>query len=155
MAKKDNAQATQAQGPQLQIHKLYIKESSFTIKNPAKVFMSQWQPELNVNLQTSHKEIDKNVHDVVLTIKCDVKNAGEEAFELEIQQAGIFEISGLEGQHLDAALKAHCPNLLYPYAREAVSDTVMRGGFPQLALAPVNFDALYAQQQAQGNETKH
>ena len=147
------------QGPQLQIHKLYIKETSFTIQTPEKAFATQWQPELNVNLDVSETKLENNVYEVVLKVTCDVKNSDEKTFDAEVTQAGIFEISGLEDAHLDAALKAHCPNLLYPYAREAMSDIVMRGGFPQLALAPVNFDALYAQQQAeaQGAEeaTKH
>jgi preprotein translocase subunit SecB len=85
--------------------------------------------------------------EIVLTVEADVKTAKSDAFKAEVQQAGIFLISNMKEEQLDHAQYAFCPNILYPYAREAISDLVARGGFPQLCLAPVNFDMIYQQKQ--------
>lgn len=163
-------QTPETQNLQLQIHKLYVKEASFEIPEGANTFRKDWAPQLNVDLQTQSKPLaEKNTHNVVLTVKCTVSNQGSTAFIVEIQQAGIFEIGLEQGDALHRVLGTFCPNLLYPYAREAISALVMKGGFPQLSLAPINFDMLYEQQQQskpgvpdnviplhpKGNETRH
>lgn len=120
--------------PQFQIHKIYIKDSSFEIPKGTDAFKLDWQPELNIEINTTGKPLtEKDTHEVVLTLKCTVNCKDQNAFVAEVQQAGIFEISGVEDEQLRHAIGAYCPNVLYPYLREAISDLVMRGGFPQLS----------------------
>jgi preprotein translocase subunit SecB len=146
----------QAQQPtaQFQIHKLYLKDLSYQMPSGLESFRSNWAPELNVELQTQSKPLaEKDTHEVILSAKCTVSTGGKVAFIIEVQQAGIFTISNIEGENMRQALGIFCPNLLYPYLRETVSSMVTKGGFPQLSLAPINFETLYHQQQQQ-NATK-
>lgn len=134
--------------PQFQLHKLYIKDATFSTPNAQKAFLSEWKPELKVEIDTQATKLpEDNTHEVVLKVNCTVKSGDVEAFEVEVEQAGIFEIHNLPEDQLELTLGTYCPNLLYPYLRETVSDLVMRGGFPQLSLAPINFEVLYQQQQ--------
>lgn len=147
-----------AEQPQFQIHKLYVKDASFRIPDPATTFASEWKPDLNVSLNINTQPLpENNTHEVALKITCKITSNKKDAFEVEVEQAGIFELNNITGDQLDRALKAYCPNLLYPYVREAISSLVINGGFPQLTLAPVNFDALYQEQlkQKEANKTKH
>ena len=148
----------QPQG-QFGLQRIYVKDLSFEAPNAPKVFLGAWQPEVNVELSTqaSRLEDGKN-YEVVLGLTVTVKNDNAVAFLVEVKQAGIFLIEGVPENQMGALLGAYCPNMLFPYARETVSDVVSRGSFPQLLLAPVNFDALYAEsvrqrqeQQAAGN----
>ena len=144
----------QGNASQLKLLKLYVKEASFEMPEGSKVFQEQWAPELNVELHTATKALaEKNTHDVVLTIKCTVTNQDKAAFQVEVKQAGIFEVVAQNESELHRALGTICPNILYPYVREVVSSCVLKAGFPRLWLAPVNFDLIYAQQlqQTQGN----
>lgn len=139
---------TQTNAPNFQIHKIYIKDISFEVPQGAYAFKNEWKPELNVQLDSHFTKMDQEDHyEVVLKITCDVKCSNETAFVAETHQAGIFAISNLDETQLDHALKSFCPNILYPYAREVISDVVMKGGFPQLCLSPVNFDLIYQQNQ--------
>ena len=154
MAEATNGAANAQNEPQFQIHKVYVKDSSFEIPEGTAAFQQDWAPELNVEINTTGKPLtEKNTHEVVLTIKCTVNCKDKPAFIAEVQQAGIFEISHVSDEQLRHAIGAYCPNVLYPYLRETISDMVMRGGFPQLSLAPINFDMMYEQQmqQAEGN----
>ncbi len=138
-----------AQNPaekQFAIQKIYVKDTSFETPNSPDVFTQQWKPEVNLNLNTAAKPIAENTYETVLTLTVTAKLGEKTAYLCEIQQAGIFTIAGFSEEELKPMLGAFCPNTLYPYARETVSDLVSRGGFPQLVLAPVNFDALFAQQ---------
>ena len=145
----------QATESQFQIHKLYIKDVSFQIPNPKDIFKAEWAPELNVEVQNSTKALaEENTHESVLTVKCSVKSGGKEAFTCEVQQAGIFSITGLEEAQLKHTLGAYAPSVLYPYLREVVTDLVMKGGFPQLSLAPINFELLYQQEQEQKSKAE-
>ncbi len=147
----------QAQQPQsqLKIHKLYIKEASYEIPEGVAGFSQEWAPELNVELHTQTKALsEKNTHDVVLTVKCTVNNQQKPAFVVEVQQAGIFEVLAPNEAELHRTLGTLCPNLLYPYLREVVSNLVLKGGFPQLSLAPINFELIYQQQLAKQNDDK-
>ncbi|WP_440615258.1 protein-export chaperone SecB [Cysteiniphilum sp. 6C5] len=133
---------------QFQIQKLYTKDISFEIPKGADAFKQEWKPELNVALNTKVTGLpEENMYEVILTVEADVKCGDTDAFKAEVQQAGIFLISNMEEGQLDHAQYAFCPNILYPYAREAISDLVAKGGFPQLCLAPVNFDMIYQQKQ--------
>lgn len=141
-----------ANQPQFALQRVYIKDASLETPAGAKAFTQAWQPEINLEMNTRTNALDDNHHEVVLTLTVTAKNAGETAFLVEVQQAAIFLIAGLEGAELHHTLGAFCPNLLFPYAREAVDNFVTKASFPPLMLAPVNFDALYAQQMQQRAE---
>ena len=148
MAENDrNTQEQQA--PQFAIQRVYIKDASFEAPNSPKVFTKQWQPEINLDMNTATSTLDNGVFEVVLTLTVTAKNDGETAFLVEVQQAGIFTITGLGDAELHHTLGAFCPGILFPYAREAIDNVVNKGSFPALMLSPVNFDALYAQQMQQ------
>ncbi len=134
-----------ANEPQFAIEKLYLKDVSFEAPGAPAVFTQEWQPDIGMELNTQAQPIDTNVYEVELDITVTAKNADSTAFLVEIKQCGIFTISGMDEENLNGMLGSFCPNILFPYAREAISDLVVKGGFPQLLLAPVNFDAIYAQ----------
>lgn len=139
-------------GPQFEIQRIFVKDLSFEAPNTPHTFVEEWKPEVALNLETKSNRIQDNVHEVVLSITATVTTSKKTAFLIEVQQAGLFVINGFPQQQLHQMLGSFCPNILFPYAREVVSDMVVRGGFPQLILAPVNFDALYAQHmEKQGN----
>jgi preprotein translocase subunit SecB len=131
---------------QLSIQKVYMKGLSFDAADTPSVFKKKWEPELALNLNTEHTELEDNVYEMVLTVTATVKNQNNEAFKVEIKQAGIFNIQGATEEQLGQLLGSYCPNVLFPYAREAITTEVMRAGFPQLVLSPINFDAVYKKQ---------
>lgn len=131
--------------PNFEIQRIYVKDLSYEAPNTPHTFTEDWKPEVQLNLETKSTRIQDNVHEVVLSVTATVTSSKKSAFLIEIQQAGIFMISGFTNDQLHQMLGSFCPNILFPYAREVISDVVVRGGFPQLILAPVNFDALYAQ----------
>ncbi|MGL5335890.1 MAG: protein-export chaperone SecB [Enterovibrio sp.] len=138
------------------IQRIFLKDVSFEAPNSPQVFQKEWHPEVNLDLDTQSRELDaeNGVFEVVLRLTVAVKNGEENAFLCEVQQGGIFTATGMEPAQLAHCLGAFCPNILFPYARETISSLVVKGTFPQLNLAPVNFDALfmnYLQQQNQGN----
>lgn len=130
---------------QFVIQKLYVKDLSFETPNSPSIFMEQRRPDVNVQLDTSAQQLDANNFEVVLSITATVKIEERTAYLAEVNQAGIFTITGIPEQHMDQMLAAFCPAILFPYAREIISDLTVRGGFPPLLLAPVNFDAAYLQ----------
>jgi preprotein translocase subunit SecB len=140
----------QANQQQFAIQKIYIKDASLESPNSPAIFQEgQWQPEVNVQINTEGKSTGDNLHEVVLTITVTAKQNGKTAFLAEVKQAGLFLLSGFPQEQLGGMLGAYCPEVLFPFAREAISDLVGKGGFPQLLLAPVNFNALYMQHQQQ------
>ena len=147
--------APEAQGPQFSLQRIYVRDLSFEAPKSPEIFRQEWTPSVELDLNTRQKPLEGDFHEVVLTRSVTVKTAGEVAFIAEVQQAGIFLISGLDAAAMSHTLGAFCPNILFPYAREALDNLVTRGSFPALMLAPVNFDALYAQElgrmQAAGN----
>ena len=150
------AEQEQATDKQLAISKIYIKDSSFESPQSPGIFRSsEWKPQTNLNLRSTHTPVDDNFHEVVLTLTVEAKEEDKSLFLVELQQAGIFEIAGYEGEELAAILGSFCPNILFPYAREVIASLIQRGGFPEFVLQPINFDALYLQakqqQQAQGS----
>ncbi|MEJ2180640.1 MAG: protein-export chaperone SecB [Gammaproteobacteria bacterium] len=128
---------------QFALQKIYVKDLSFETPNSPAVFTQEWKPDVNVELDTKGKEIATDVHEVVLGITVTVKMDDNVAYLVEIHQAGIFTIKGFADNERGAMLGSYCPNVLFPFAREVISDLVTKGGFPQLLLAPVNFDAIY------------
>ncbi|RUO37709.1 protein-export chaperone SecB [Aliidiomarina shirensis] len=144
------AQNEQQAGGQFSIQRIYVKDVSFEAPNTPAIFRKEWKPELNVDMNVSNTKLDDNVFEVVLSLT--VKNTveGEVAFLCEVAQAGIFSIpADLPEDGLAHTLAAFCPNILFPYAREAISGLVSKGTFPQLNLAPINFDAVFAQHMQQ------
>jgi preprotein translocase subunit SecB len=131
--------------PQFEIQRIYVKDLSFEAPNTPQTFVEDWKPEVQLNLETKSNKIQENVHEVVLSVTATVTTSKKSAFLIEVKQAGIFQVSGFPQDQLHQMLGSFCPNILFPYAREVISDVVMRGGFPQLILAPVNFDMLYTQ----------
>lgn len=149
--------AQQAPEQNFTIQRIYLKDLSFEAPNSPVIFQKDWNPNVNLDLDTQSKELGEGVYEVILRLTVTVKNEEETAFLCELQQAGIFTAEKMEAGQLAHCLGAFCPNILFPYARETISSLVVKGTFPQLNLAPVNFDALfmnYLQQQAeQGGAT--
>lgn len=148
----------QAQQPEVNfmIQRLYLKDMSYETPNTPAVFQQKWEPEMNLDLHINHTELDKGVYEVVLAVTVTVTNEKATAFLIEVKQAGIFTIQGAASQQKDHLLESFCPNILFPYAREVITSQVIHGSFPQLVLAPINFDALYMQkmQEKQQNQTE-
>ena len=140
-AVKDNKEGA----PNFEIQRIYVKDLSYEAPNTPHTFAEDWKPEVQLNLETKSSRIQENIHEVILSVTATVGSNKKSAFLVEVHQAGIFLVSGFASEQLHQMLGSFCPNILFPYAREAISDLVVRGGFPQLILAPVNFDALYAQ----------
>jgi preprotein translocase subunit SecB len=153
----DNNNQAEQNGPQFAIQRIYTKDLSFETPNSPAIFTEKWEPQVNVDLNTSANKLGEGVYEVVLSVTVTTKLGEKAAYLAEVQQAGIFVLEGFSEQDLGGMLHSYCPNLLFPYAREVVSDLVAKGSFPQLLLQPINFDALYAQhlqQQQQGGEQK-
>lgn len=137
MAEKDK--------PQFAIHRIYIKDVSFESPSTPQVFIGPWSPKVNLQVGSKATSLGEHNYEVVLSVTATANQDDKTAFLVEVHQAGIFMIQGYEPQQLDIMLGSYCPNILFPFAREVVADLVTKGGFPPLLLAPINFDALYAQ----------
>jgi len=158
---EENA-STEEQQARFVIQKIYTKDISFETPNSPEIFRDEWKPELDLQLGNEYSRVDEDNHEITLTVTVTAKVEGKVAFLVEVKQAGIFSLTGYSDQEMGPLVGSYCPNTLFPFAREVVSDVVLKGGFPQLVLAPVNFDALYmnqiekAQQQAAAaKETTH
>lgn len=140
----------QQQTPQGQfaLQRIYVKDLSFEAPGAPKTFTQVWKPEVAIDLGTAVSRLDDGkTYEVVLAVTVTVKNENSVAFIAEVKQAGLFTIDGVPEAQLGHLLGAFCPNLLFPYVRETISDVVTRGSFPQLLLAPVNFDAVLEEAQ--------
>ena len=138
------------------IQKIYTKDISFESPNSPAIFTHEFQPQLSVDLNVESKKLQDDVYHVVIRVTATTKVEENTAFLCEVEQAGIFTLQGFNEAELSYMLGVQCPNALFPYARETISDLVTRGGFPQLLLEPVNFEAMYAnhmQQQGQQAES--
>ncbi|MDO6543125.1 protein-export chaperone SecB [Photobacterium sanguinicancri] len=147
--------ATNEAQQNFQIQRIFLKDVSFEAPNSPDMFQKEWNPDVKLDLDTQSRELGEGVFEVVLRLTVTVKNADDTAFLCEVQQGGIFSVDGMEAPQLAHCLGAFCPNILFPYARETISSLVVKGTFPQLNLAPVNFDALfmnYLQNQAEANQ---
>lgn len=153
MAEQDDKQVQEGNGPddaQFLVQKVYVKDISFETPNTPEIFKMEWRPEVEMNMTNKATPIGEDHFDVVLTVTLTVKVGDKVAYLIEVNQAGIFMIRNLPADVIDRMLAIVCANILFPFVRETVSDVVTRGGFPQLLLAPVNFDALFEQEQADG-----
>ncbi len=132
-------------GPSFTIEKVYIKDISFEAPGTPQVFNEEGQPQLQMNLNQQVQRLSDGAFEVVLGVTLTCTIAEKTAYLAEVQQAGVFGLSGFDDATLDGMLGTHCPNVLYPYARQTISDLIQAGGFPPFLLQPINFDALYAE----------
>jgi len=157
---EENA-STEEQQARFVIQKIYTKDISFETPNSPEIFREEWKPEIDLQLGNEYKRIDEENHEITLTVTVTAKVGGKVAFLAEVKQAGIFSLTGYSDQEMGPLVGSYCPNTVFPFAREVISDIVIKGGFPQLVLSPVNFDALYmnqieqAKQAAAAKETTH
>jgi preprotein translocase subunit SecB len=142
-----NGQAQQGQA-QLSLQKIYTKDVSFEAPGAPAIFQgSPSQPNVELNLSQRVTQLGEAAFEVVLSVTATCKIDDKTAYLAEVHQAGIFGLSGFDAQGRETVLATYCPNVLFPYARQIVSDLVQNGGFPPFFLQPINFDALYADQQ--------
>ena len=143
------AEETQAQNPvqpSLNLARVYLKDLSFEAPNTPELFQGNFEPAYQVQLNSKARKLEGDNYEVVLTVNVECKTGDKVAFVCEVQQAGVFVISGVEGMQLRHALSAYTPSLLFPYARQVAAAAIGQGGFPALHLAPVNFDQIFAMQ---------
>ena len=137
----------------ISVAKIYVKDFSFESPMTPGVFKTEkWSPQTNLNLRSAHVQVAEGVHEVVLTITVDAKEDDKTVFLVELQQAGLFELTGYEDNERADITGSYCPSILFPYAREAIASVIQKGGFPEFVLQPINFDALYMQTQKQAEE---
>jgi preprotein translocase subunit SecB len=139
-----------------ELQRIYLKDVSFETPNSPQIFLQDWKPKVDLQLGTETQKLDEGVYEVMLKVTVTNTVGDKTAFLVEVQQAGIFVMRGFAESEMAQMLGSYCPNVLFPYAREAISDLVTKGSFPQFLLAPVNFDALLAQhmeQQAKQQES--
>jgi len=150
MAQEDNnAAQEQAQQPGFGIEKIYVKDASLEIPHAPQIFTDRTQPQVSIELGNFAQQIEENVFEVAIKVTVTSKIADKTVFLVEITQAGIFHISNVPAENIELIVGITCPNILFPYAREAVSDLVVRAGFQPVLLNPINFEALFAQQKQQ------
>jgi len=150
---------------QFALQRIYIKVASFEAPNAPASFTKEWKPEIKLDLNSGARKLDEQHFEVSVKVTVTATNADETAFLVELEQAGLFTMANIPEEQLKPMLGAMCPNILFPYLRESIDSLVVKGGFPALMLAPVNFDALYQQRlqqeqqkaaeqaQAEGSET--
>ena len=135
----------QQQQAQFQLQKLYVRDVSFELPNAPQIFQDDGQVDIKLNLAQKVEQLAEGVQEVVLTVTVTATVGEKTAYLVEVQQSGIFSITGLNEQAEHAAINTLCPHTLFPYARRVITDLVADGGFPPLVLQPINFDQIYAQ----------
>lgn len=151
-AEPNNRSAADNSKPSYELQHLYVKDLSFEAPNTPEIFQREWDPKVNIDLSTKTRELAAGVYELVLMTTVTVTVADKNAYIAEVQQAGIFAVQNFSPDQLGHFLAVHCPTLLFPYVREVISSQILRGGFAPLYLAPVNFEALYAQQQSEAGK---
>jgi len=148
MAENDTQAATTEAGstePRFAVQRLYVKDASFEAPDSPESFRRAYNPQINFNINSRSKKIDEGFFEVVLRLTADVKQDEKTVFLVEVQQAGVFEIANMTDDRLEQVLSITCPSILFPYGREAIDSLVIKGSFPALMLAPINFESVYAQ----------
>jgi preprotein translocase subunit SecB len=136
---------SEQENPVFAIEKLYIKDLSVEVPNAPQIFLEREAPKVSIQLQTNTQGIGEGVYEVTLTTTVTSKIEEKTVFLVEVGQAGIFRVQNVPAENMEPLLSIACPNILFPYAREVVSDAVIRAGFAPVLLQPVNFEALYMQ----------
>ncbi|NND64606.1 MAG: protein-export chaperone SecB [Gammaproteobacteria bacterium] len=163
--KNKGAVSTDEQDPRnIQVKKIYTKDTSYEAPLTPAIFADTWEPKIDLNITTAVKAAGEDSHEVSLKITAEAKLIDKTAFIAEVEQAGVFSITGFDKEEFSRIVGSYCPNILFPYARQTIGDLISKGGFPQLILQPINFDSLYqqhlqefnkAQVEATQIETKH
>ena len=143
-AAKGNDQVTR----EFEIRRIYLKDLSFEAPHLPEIFGLAWDPKVSMDLETNSRKVSEGLYEVVLRVTLTVKLKEQVAFLVELKQAGVFTLKGFSSEQLGLMLGSFCPNIIFPYIRELVSETICRSGLPPLYLAPINFDALYQEQLA-------
>ena len=143
------------------VHNIYVKDISFEAPNSPKVFTMDWKPKLDFEIEMARNNLEDNLHEVVLNLIVKVaiesneadKTENAVAFLLEVKQAGIFMLEGVsDPQQIEYILSTAAPTILFPYGRQMISNLVTQGGFPQLIIPPINFEAMYQQHLAEKSQ---
>lgn len=145
----------QNEAPVFGIEKLYVKDLSVEVPGAPTIFLEQEAPKIDVQFSTAANAVDAGIYEVVLTLTVSAKIGDKTAFLVEVGQGGVFRIANVPEDQLEPIIAIACPNLLYPYAREVVSDASTRAGFPPVVLQPVNFEAMYMARQEQQAAAPH
>lgn len=148
-ASNEAAQADQDTQPGFGIEKLYVKDASIEVPGAPHIFTERTAPQVSVELGNSAQKLDEGIFEVSIKVTVTAKMDEKTAFLVEVTQAGIFAVRNVPEENLEVIIAVTCPNILFPYAREAVSDMVTRAGFAPVLLNPINFEALYMQQKQQ------
>jgi len=148
-AKQENAA-----GPNFAVQRLYLKDLSFETPQGPAAFQKQWKPKVTQDLSTKSAKIDDNTYEVALRITITVKDEEETIYLIEVEQAGLFSIKGIEEQQLAPVLNVTCATMLLPYAREAIDSVLIKGSFPPLMIPPINFESLFSSALKQSAEEK-
>ena len=127
------------------VQRFYLNDLSFETPQGAAAFNKQWQPKINQDLNAKTTKIDEDLYEVSLRITITASDGDETIYLIEVEQAGLFTIAGIEGQQLTQVLNTTCPGMLFPYGREVIDSTLVKGSFPPLMIPPINFDALFVQ----------
>lgn len=135
------------------IEKIYVKDASVELPHAPEVFKDRTQPQMNVELANEHKNLEDGVYEVTLKVTVTSKVGDKTMFLIDVTQAGIFQIRNVPESNLERILAIACPNIIFPYARESISDLMLRAGFQPLLLNPINFEAVFEQQQQQGKSS--
>jgi preprotein translocase subunit SecB len=146
MAENTPTNGAEQPSAQLNLQKVYVKDASFEVPSAPHIFGEQGQPQVQLNLSQKVGNVGENVYEVILTVTVTCKVNEKTAYLAEVQQAGIFGLFGFDAQGRDTVLATYCPNVLFPYARQIVSDLIQNGGFPPFLMQPINFEALFAEQ---------
>ena len=154
MAEIDEVKAVEqtngeAAAPAFSIEKLYIKDASVEIPNAPQIFTERETPQISIELANAAQTLGEGIHEVAIKVTVTAKISDKTAFLIEVSQAGIFAVRNVPEENLEMIIAITCPNILFPYAREAVSDLTVRAGFAPVLLNPINFEALYMQQKEQ------
>lgn len=145
----NNAAQEQSQQPGFSIEKIYVKDASLEIPNAPQIFTERTQPQVGIELSNYAQQVEENIFEVAIKVTVTSKIGEKTVFLVEATQAGIFQISGVPAENIELILGITCPNILFPYVRETVSDLIVRAGFQPVLLNPINFEALFAQQKQQ------
>jgi preprotein translocase subunit SecB len=145
IAPENGAETAAPAGAQFTVEKIYVKDVSFEAPNTPQVFNEAGQPQLNMNLNQKVGRLDGDFFEVVLGVTLTCVLAEKTVYLAEVEQAGIFGLSGFDDRTLDMMLGTYCPNVLFPYVRQSISELITNGGFPPFYMQPINFEALYAE----------
>ncbi len=145
---------TEEAQPQFALQRIYTKDVSYESPNSPASFLKQWKPDIKFDLNSSARKVDESHYEVTIKATITATNEEETAFLVEIEQAGLFAMVNIPEAQMGPMLGAMCPNIIFPYLREAVDALVIKGGFPPLLLSPINFDALYQQRLKEAEQAK-